>query len=255
MTEISANELKAFENLLIDSGHVLNFKYSEFVEYVFRITKIYVDDKEYLKKVESHYSGSSAGKILKYFIYNESETNVIKLLKELVDYVEYCKNDITINQDDLDKCKSILLKKNKTYLKNNISHEEQIINLINDINRSIEEGKPEFSLDRLHTLLNYYFKDLCDKHEIEYEKKDKLNQVFKKYVKNVSKKLDSELSKTILEQTVSIFDKFNHVRNNKTYAHDNNILNRAESLLIYNDIVNIFEFIKNIENNVLSIDK
>lgn len=254
MAEISANELKAFENLLINSGFVLDFKYFDFVEYVFEITKIHVNNEEYLKKVNFHYHGSSAGKILKYFIHYESETNVIKLLKNLVDYVEEYKNDIDINQDELNKCKNIL-KKHKPYLKNDITNEEKINNLIIDINKSIEDGKPEFSLDRLHTFLNYYFKDLCDKHGIEYEKKDKLNQVFKKYEKNISKKIDSELSKIILKETVSIFDKFNYIRNNKTYAHDNNILNRAESLLIYKDIVNIFEFIKTIENNVVSIDK
>ena len=45
--------------------------------------------------------------------------------------------------------------------------------------------------------------------------------------------------------------KFNEIRNNKSYAHDNDILNRAESLLIYRNIVAIYEFIKTIEKEVL----
>lgn len=263
MTEINENELKAFENLLIISGYVLDFNYKDFSNYIFDITNIDVDNEEYLKKVKLNYPSSSAGNIFKYFIHNEPKYEVIKLLKNFVNYVEEYKDKIenkkicSINQDDLNKCKNILkLHENKRYFKNDISIEKKLDNLINDINESIKNGNPELTLDRLHTYLNYYFKDLCDKHEIKYdEKEDKLNQIFKKYEKNISKKIESELSKTILKQTVSIFDKYNYVRNNKSYAHDNNILNSAESLLIYNNIVNIYEFIKTIEKNVMLVDK
>ena len=41
------------------------------------------------------------------------------------------------------------------------------------------------------------------------------------------------------------------VRNKKSYAHDNDILNSAESLLIDRNIVAIYEFIKTIEKDVL----
>lgn len=130
----------------------------------------------------------------------------------------------------------------------NTHPEKQIVNLINDINNSIERGTPQFTLDRLHTLMCYYVKELCDNHAIKYEdKEDQLNQIFKRYAEFIGDKLESDLSMTIIKQTGSIFDKYNHIRNDQSYAHDNNILNEAESLLIYNDIVNVFKFIQTIE--------
>ena len=125
--------------------------------------------------------------------------------------------------------------------------EEKIDNLIKDINQSIRNEKPEFTLDRLHTLMKNYFKGLCETHGIEYSDNDPLDHLVSRYTKFISKKLDSDLSKTILKQAGSNFKKYNMVRNKKSYAHDNS----AESLLIYRNIVAIYEFIKTIEKDVL----
>ena len=46
------------------------------------------------------------------------------------------------------------------------------------------------------------------------------------------------MSKVILKTGISILDKFNYLRNNKSYAHDNYVLNNDESMFIYNTIVN-----------------
>lgn len=51
-----------------------------------------------------------------------------------------------------------------------------------------------------------------------------------------------------MHNTAGILNKFNPVRNSQSYAHNNDILNEKESHFIYNEIVNIFKFIKSIEN-------
>ena len=83
----------------------------------------------------------------------------------------------------------------------NTHPEKQIVNLINDINNSIERGTPQFTLDRLHTLMCYYVKELCDNHAIKYEdKEDQLNQIFKRYAEFIGDKLESDLSMTIIKR-------------------------------------------------------
>lgn len=106
------------------------------------------------------------------------------------------------------------------------------------------------ALDRLHTYMVKYVRKLCDKHYIEYEKEEPLHCCYGKYVKQVVKegRVESEMSKVILKTGISILDKFNYVRNNKSYAHDNDVLNNDESMFIYKTIVNIVEFINLIES-------
>ena len=45
------------------------------------------------------------------------------------------------------------------------------------------------------------------------------------------------------------FDKFNHVRNNQSLAHDNELLDPAEAWFIYDSITAILRFVKTIEAN------
>lgn len=251
MRKFSSVEIGVFEKLFhMSGGYVLDFSNKTFDQFIFESVDINVRDEQYIKKVEEKMYSSSKANILRYFWNNEPKSVVVKLLKDLVEYCEFL-TDFEIDEKLLNKAKDILSKhETSPHVIENISTEKRIINLIEDINNSIERESPQFALDRLHTLMCYYVKELCDKHNIEYEEReDKLNQVFKRYAEFIGDKLESDLSKTIIMQTGSIFDKFNHVRNNMSYAHDNPILNEAESLLVYRDIVNVFEFIQSIEDS------
>lgn len=231
----------------MSGGYVLNFTNNTFDQFIYESIGINVRDDNYIQNVEENMNGSSKAKILRYIWNNEPENLTIKLLKDLIKYYELEYYD-EIDERLLNIAKQILNKYDATQFIDNTHPEKQIVDLINNINDSIEKGTPQFTLDRLHTLMCYYVKELCDNHGIEYEdREDKLNQVFKRYSEFIADKLESDLSKTIIIQTGSIFDKYNHVRNNQSYAHDNDILNEAESLLIYKDIVNVFEFIQTIE--------
>lgn len=245
---LSPVEIEVFEKLFdMKSGIVLDFTNATFDQFIFRSVHINVRDNNYIHKVEENMPSTSKANILRYFWNNEPENITLKLLKDLTEYCEIME-DSEIDEKLLDKAKQILSKYDSAQLIDNNHPEKQIVDLIDDINDSIEKGTPQFTLDRLHTLMCYYVKELCDKHGIEYDnREDKLNQIFKRYGDFIEDKLESDLSKTIILQTGSIFDKYNYIRNNQSYAHDNDILNEAESLLIYNDIVNVFRFIQTIE--------
>jgi len=54
-----------------------------------------------------------------------------------------------------------------------------------------------------------------------------------------------------LKSSISVLESFNDIRNNKSLAHDNPILNYSESVLIFNDISNVIKFIEAIEKDKL----
>jgi hypothetical protein len=59
--------------------------------------------------------------------------------------------------------------------------------------------------------------------------------------------LESVMAERILKSSISVLESFNDVRNNKSLAHDNPILNYEESLLIFNHVAASVRFIKALE--------
>ena len=140
----------------------------------------------------------------------------------------------------------------KSYLNPDKTTDEELKDLIDDINDSINSGKPVFALDRLHTLMQKYLKELCLKHDIYFKEDDRLDVLFKKYVANIKDYLDSKMTLSILKSSISLFSQYNEIRNNYTYAHDNNVLGDIESKLIFNNIVNVKNFIDELEEVIWS---
>ena len=91
-----------------------------------------------------------------------------------------------------------------------------------------------------------------DNHGLSHEKDEPINSLFGKYVKHLTtnKLIDSVMAEKILKFSINIIDAFNDVRNNKSFAHDNPILNYHESILIFNNISNTIKFIETIENKL-----
>ena len=65
--------------------------------------------------------------------------------------------------------------------------------------------------------------------------------------------IQSEMTVYILKTSISIFEKFNPVRNDFSYAHDNPILNSDESTLVVNNIINIIQFITALEQKIQTL--
>jgi len=51
----------------------------------------------------------------------------------------------------------------------------------------------------------------------------------------------------IVKSNINILDKFNHIRNNQSLAHDNKILNSSESVFVINNIISLLHFIDTLE--------
>ena len=56
-----------------------------------------------------------------------------------------------------------------------------------------------------------------------------------------------DITSQIVKNAIAVFDKFNHVRNNNSLAHDNELIDTAEARFIYDAITAFLRFVKAIE--------
>jgi hypothetical protein len=255
MTKFSFIEKSKFEKLFgMSSGYVLDFSDRTFQEFIADSIKVDIYDEKY-----NHGSGSKANRLRGYWLV-ESNYNIGKLLEKLLEYwlhkvqmqeIEYDKTDEILYEE----CQKIVQALKSENPIENIdaltpnSDEKDFSVLAEAIRESIEKNEPEKALDRLHTFTIKYIRQLCDNHEIVYDKDKPLHSLFGEYIKAIDKKgiIESEMTKRILKSSISVLEAFNDVRNNKSFAHDNPILNYNESILIFNDISNVIRFLETIE--------
>jgi hypothetical protein len=248
------DKLKIEKFLLMESGYVLDFSNRTIQNFIIDSVGLDIYDKKY-----DNGSGSKAQR-LRAFWDRESNYNVGKLLCDMLEYWRAKKLmdgiEITKGEQDLyTECEKIGLKLKEDTI---VEHIEVIKEkgdgkdfklLAKSIRESIEKNEPEAALDRLHTYVFKYIRQLCDEHKIEYNKEESLNAVFGKYIKHVvaNKLVESAMGEKILKYSIGILDAFNDVRNNKSFAHVNDILNYRESILIFNNVTNSIKFIQEIE--------
>jgi translation elongation factor EF-1beta len=265
MSEITIREKAKIEKFLgMSSGYVADFSDRTFHEFVGVVTGLDIDDPKY------HYASNSKANRLRQFIKVEDDHTVGKLIQEMCNHyfdvlVEgqtktwYPQEDDKLkeSQELYHECLKIAQRlqgnvvENISALKPN-SDDTDFKKLAESIRESIEKNLPEVALDRLHTFVMKYIRELCKKHGIEYEVDESLHSIFGKYIKFLiaNGNIETEMSKRILKTSISNLDSFNDVRNNKSFAHDNPILNYEESVLVFNNISNMIKFIQAIENKL-----
>ncbi len=120
--------------------------------------------------------------------------------------------------------------------------------LISDLERTIADNKPEAALDHLHTYCTKKFAYLLKQRGIECERDEPLHSRFGRYRKAlVGEQPLHEASDLAMKSAISVFERFNDVRNNHSLAHDNEILAHAEARYIFDAICAMLRFIKSIE--------
>lgn len=120
------------------------------------------------------------------------------------------------------------------------------------VRAAIERHQPEAALDRLHTFVVRYVRRLCSEHGITVDQEKPLHSLFGEYVKQLQLKgyVESEMTVRILKSSISVLEAFNDVRNNQSLAHDNAVLNREESWLIFNHVSGLVRFIKALNTRI-----
>jgi len=58
------------------------------------------------------------------------------------------------------------------------------------------------------------------------------------------------MSEKILKYSIQVIQAFNDIRDNKSLAHDNQVLNYQESILIFNNVSSTIRLIQSIEGKI-----
>jgi hypothetical protein len=255
MADLTFIEKSKFENFLeMQKGYVLDFSDRTFQAFVGEVTGKDIQESKY-----NFQSGSKANR-LRAFIKEESNNEVGILLEQLVEYamVKYkAHNKLDPGTYDLyEDCLKIVKKLKEEgvieyieVLKPN-NEDKDFKLLAKSIRESIDRNEPEGALDRLHTFLIKFIRELSEIHGIKFEKSESLNAVFGKYIKYLieNKLIESSMSEKILKYSINLIEAFNDIRNNRSLAHDNPTLNYQESILIFNNVTNSIKFIQSIES-------
>jgi hypothetical protein len=268
MADLSRLEKLKLENIFeMNEGYVLDFLNKTFNNFIFETINIELYSDKYAD------NGESKANRLRTIWQKENNYLVGKLTKEMLDYwkdtVMIYKQITEKQQIHFEECYKIANKLSE----NNIVEEIEVIRINQDdknfsllaksIRESIEKNEPEVALDRLHTYVMKFIRKLCQNHEIGTTKEESLNAIFGKYVKFIvsNEKVESLMTERILKYSIHVIEAFNDIRNNKSFAHDNPILNYSESVLIFNNVTNSIKFIETVEkqlkneNLIIEIEK
>lgn len=127
--------------------------------------------------------------------------------------------------------------------------------ILSDIDTNIQAGKPELVIDRLHTFATQYIREICQKHDIAIadEKGDRysLDSLVAKLKGWYEREnyFESEFCVVAIRNTINIFAKYNDLRNNKSAAHPNPLLKKAEAEYAVKIVAETLMFIDNIEKS------
>ena len=257
MVKLKGSEMRVIDDAFdMHSGYVLNFSdrtFREFFDDEFGI-EIYVE--------KYGFNGTSKAKHLRAFVTVEDAYTVSRVLRGLWAYSESLPERVACSWDDSDaETKDV-----KTPLFDLISRiegggavprtdaferfrvDETIEELIAAIERDIQANKPAASLDRLHTYCMKKFAHLLDLRGVSFNRDDPLNSRVGKYIKELEKEHPlGEISRRILKSSISIFEQFNEIRNNKSFAHDNDLIDSRDARFIFDAVSAILRFVKSIE--------
>lgn len=244
LTFVERHKLEKFFEMR--GGYVLGFSNRTFQEFIIDSVAKDIDDQRY------NYASCSKANRLRCFWDKESNYIVGKLTIDLVDFA------LTFEGKDealAEECREIGKRLVQSAPVPEISAIEPNTNgkafeaLAKSVRSAIENDEPETGLDRLHTFVVKYVRTLCERRGISTERGKPLHSMFGEYVKHLRSNdlLESTMSERILKSCISTLEAFNDVRNNQSFAHDNEILSYNESLLIFNHVTAAVRFLNSLE--------
>jgi hypothetical protein len=252
MVQLKHSERRILEDALsMGDGYVLNFSDRTFAEFF--------DDQGITIYQEKYgFNGTSKAKHMRAFIEVEDAFTVCGVMRQLWEHREgipqYNKADPTGHLKTrffavLDKLESVGAVP-RTDAIDRFARDQTLDELVASIERDIGANRPAAALDRLHTYCMKKFAHLLVVRGAHWERSEPLHSRVGKYVKALGQDRElREVTAQIIKNAIGVFDKFNHVRNNQSLAHDNELLDPAEARFIYDSITAILRFVKSVEAN------
>lgn len=260
MSDLTAAEKRKLERAFgMESGYVINFSNRSFEEFLLDSVGIEIYDEQY-----NYGSGSKANRMRALW---DIEPNHIvgKVLEDILDQWEKWSQK-TYNPSTSEyevprfpqDCVKIVerLKAHSSVaeietLKPN-ADDRDFEALARSVKEYIKRDEPETGLDRLHTFVVKYVRNLCEKHKISAERFKPLHSAFGEYLKHLRAcgVIETDMAERILKSNISVLEAFNKVRNEHSQAHDNPIVSYHEALLIFNNVVAMIGYLDSVEKKV-----
>lgn len=132
--------------------------------------------------------------------------------------------------------------------------EESFDALTSDIHDAVRKNEPTLVLDRLHTYSVRYIRELCHVHSIpisddrgkNYALHSLVGMLEKYYSENIP--FQSDFVDKTFKMSISAFERFNAIRNDNSYAHDNEVLNKVEAIYVISIITSTLRLFQDIED-------
>jgi len=252
MSDLTGSERRKLEKLLgMGGGYVLNFSDRTFGDF-FDEYRVEIDAERYRVR------GTSKANRMRTHWELDANHVVGRVIGGLIDYAndESCFGDSNpVLIEDCRKIAQRLLSDQPVAELDALAataDERDFEVVAEHVREAIEKNQPEGALDRLHTFVIKFVRIACEPHGIEVNRDKPLHSVFGEYVRALRDggHLESAMTERILKSSISVLEAFNDVRNNKSLAHDNPILNYEESLLIFNHVAASVRFIKSLEAKI-----
>jgi hypothetical protein len=247
MANLKYGEKDDFEALLgMRTGYVLDFTNRQFREFVLDSVHRDIDD--------SMVGGAGSKAVRLRRFWNSQPDHIVGRL--LNDLIERAPDD---NASLRTRCMTAANRLSRSAPVHDasviaeLSGIEDFEQLAAGVRGSIEKNEPEAGLDRLHTFTVKFVRWISERRGMTVDRDKSLNAIFGMYVKKLQelKLIDSRMTEIILKTSISVLDAFNDVRNNRSLAHDNVLLNREESLLIFNHVTTAIRFIWALERSII----
>ena len=233
------------------TGYVLDYSDITFESTVRYATGVDIfDDKRYPRV--------SKANRLRHFLQIESPYKIGKLLDALLARYQTLKVRDNIHRDDeelVEKLRAAARRlQDETYsVQLPYEGEEDFAVLSEDISRALQNEQPELVLDRLHTYAVKHLRKVCETHDIET--RDEKGNFFslqslagklKKCYESIEV-LQSGFALQAIKVSISLFESFNTVRNDQSYAHDNRVLQGNEAEYVVRIVSATLNLIEQIE--------
>ncbi|PIC94626.1 hypothetical protein CSV69_15795 [Sporosarcina sp. P26b] len=253
MAKLTFREKAIFEELFeMASGYVIDFSNNSFSRFIGESINIDIYDglgyEEYCSKANK----------LRQIWSKESDAVIGTLMDDLLTYYnERMDKELSkYEQKKISELRTVVnrLKGDTMPVSLPQKNEETLQTLIQDINNSLSRNKPTLVLDRLHTFSSKLLRQTCIDNNITVidGKGNNLplhslaGMLKKKYEKD--KIFETTFTLRALQNSISLFESYNDIRNDKSYAHNNDILDLVEADFVVKAMANVITFIDKVEN-------
>jgi len=235
------------------SGYVLDFSDRTMSEWFEDELRIDIDDKRY------HRRGTSKANRLRTFVEAEPANLVAQMLRALWAHRERSGfSPYGVEPEQVERHKATLFDlihklegAHATPVTDSLvtfKRDETLEELVQAIRRDASAGKPQAALDRLHTYSMKKFAFLLDQRGTPADREEPLHSRVGRYVKLVdAEKPLRPISKQIMKNCIGIFQAYNDVRNNASFAHDNVLPDEAEARFIFETVISMLRFVRSID--------